>query len=286
MNNISNIAIVDSSINVYELNTIISGAESAAEYIFSTEESFTEINNRQQVLAKVRALLSGAFVGTSVNEAAIKALSNSLTTNVKIVGYGEENFLMFNDDNAKTSFVNKFNDVISGYNLRSQCEYIYGYNSTGILNGKTFISKNLLALYNVLSGENSSSLFGFSVTDGTATISRTGADVSVQEDATAPATFGSELMLFPFVGKRLTGSFDLTTAGSGNVASLAFYDDTDAFISRVNFSLSGTGRKSFNATVPANTVYVALEFVLAADELITFSKPMIGLNGNSTFDLL
>jgi hypothetical protein len=160
------------------------------------------------------------------------------------------------------------------------------FQSNGIREGSCHFGKNLLGIYQVNSGANSSSLYGFSVTDGTATVSRTGEDVSIQEDASTLATFGSELIFFPFGGERLTASFDLTTAGANNVASLAFYDDSEAFISRVNLTLSGTGRKSFNATIPANTVYVALEFIVEASEVITISKPMIGLNGNSTFDLL
>jgi hypothetical protein len=289
MNNISRLAIVDASNNVYDLSTIITGAENASEFVFSQEASFVEIEEKQQVLDRITATLNGAFVGSDVDEAAILALSNSLTTSCQIVGIGVEQYLAFVSGTDKISFVNKFNGQITGYNLQARKDFVDGYNSVGLRRGQTYQSKNLLSLYNVKDGD-ANDLFGFNASgDADLVRSQTGGVQTLQDngDMVGLGYYNTFYQLCPFVGERLTLSLNVTAITTASATlSIAYYDSSNVIIgTATEITLSGTGIQSVSMVAPSGAHFVRGYITYTPDALssLSFKEPMISLSTNTEF---
>jgi len=198
-------------------------------------------------------------------------------------------------------FVSNDRYLIS-FNEQLSTNYVYAFQVTKTVAGNSFTAsglresgvnfgKNLLGLYNVSAGD-TTDLYGFSAS-GDAGLERI--EVSGVQDLrdigsmVGDGFYNTSYFLFPFVGQSLTFSINVTV-NSAPLATLniAYYDSSQTIIGTIStVALSGTGIQSVSKEAPANTVYVRAYVAFPADNgaQLNFKQPMLGTNGNTTFEL-
>lgn len=146
-----------------------------------------------------------------------------------------------------------------------------------------YAGPNALRLYDVSQGS-ASLLSGFSA-DASVTPSVSG---NVQTVATDTKDDGveHERILFPFVGATVVASADFSGATVRFNIGVRFLDATGATISEVMNDYIASGRRSVEATVPANTVYIQWistrnEASAADSGAWSFSRPALRTNSSA-----
>lgn len=146
----------------------------------------------------------------------------------------------------------------------------------------SYTGRNALRLYNTSQGD-ANLLSGF-VALGTITSTVSGANQSLVVAGINDGV-ASEQMLFPFPGATLVASADFSAITNRFNIGVRFLTVTGTEISRVQNDYVSGGRRSVEAVVPANTVYV--QWITTANEANaewTFTRPALRINSSSYSD--
>ena len=142
--------------------------------------------------------------------------------------------------------------------------------------------KNALSLYDISQG--SATLLSGFLLEGGASGSVSGANQTVT--ATDKDTgVKSTPFLFPFVGARVIASADFSNATVRYNVGVRFLDNAGATISEATTDYIASGRRTVEATVPANTVYI--QFISTRNDATgasgawTFTRPALRTNSSS-----
>lgn len=275
LNLLSNVAIQDTkaAANIVYLNNIMEGVDGAATFGYSLEASSVKVddNQTQQYLHDhnfdIRVLQGAAADLTKLK--VIDAGNNP----VRVSGYSPNGFFVI-DEPAQLVYHSQYDSVIADRILVTTTG-VNGYGGTAPgVKLPVYAGDNLLALYKVNSGS-ASYLNGFDQGD-TGTV--TGGTVAISNGD----VIESRQIFFPFPGLSITGIVNVVT-GTAATLTIQPYSSAGALLSGISASISGTGIKTVNGVLPANTVYISL--IVQADS-VSFSckEPAIRLQG-STFSL-
>ena len=276
LNLLSNVAIQDTKAagNIVYLNNIMEGVDGAATFGYSLEASSVKVDDNQtQQYVHDHTFDIRVLQGAAADLTKLKVIDAG-NNPVRVSGYSPNGFFVI-DEPSQLTYHSQYDSVIADRVLVTTTG-VNGYGGTAPgVKLPVYAGDNLLALYKVNSGS-ATYLNGIdvgtagTVTGGTLALAN-GEDVS------------SRQIFFPFPGLSITGSINVVTGTSGSVTLRAYDSAGSPIIWSATTSFSGTGVKTVTATIPASTVYIALE-VLANSASFTVKEPAIRLQG-STFTL-
>jgi hypothetical protein len=283
---LSNVAVQDQTVvsNIVTLDNIMSGVDGSATFGYNLETKNLEVNDKQkQQYAHTHTFDIRVVQGTSAEMAILRAVVDN-NRNVKVSGHSPDGFFLWDEPTVMVRN-SQFDQIVADALLLTHDTTI-GYRGTAPSRKLgVYAGDNALALYDILSGS-AEVLNGFFYF-GTITASVSGMVQSLTRGADATASLLSRNLFFPFVGQTLTLSMTVNSANAGYSFGMDFLDSSGSFVSGSSDSASGTGRKSFNATIPSGAVSVSVYFRPGATSgnTLVFQEPMLSLGGRTQFSL-
>lgn len=275
------------------LTNVMDGIDGAASFGYQPESTSVRIEDDQTLQYKQTHPLDIRVL----NEAADKAILDAIvagTIPALASGYTPDGFLIW-DEPSIVSRHTQYDSLVATA-FRMSITAPSGYAGTApVQKLPVYAGRNALGVYNVLAGS-ANVLNGFSLAnDGQGLVSASTQTVEAGL-TTTPGTilFQSERVFFPFPGKSVRASMSVvgvSTAKTFEFGIQFLQSDGTTQVSRLSATVgdadAGIRVATASGAIPANTVY--MRFYVAADNVdlsdtMSFTRPMIGLNNNMTFE--
>ena len=274
---------------IVRLSNITEGVDGAGVFGYSMEAQNAMVEDHQTRQFKHTTTLDLRVVrpdGTDLDD-----LQNMVQEKCRFSGYTPNGFLIWHSPSIlkrNTQYSDMISDAVIA-TVGSPPGYVGDAPNAKM---PTYAGRNALALWNVLKGDNNV-LNGFEL-DGGASGSVSGKEQTITVGSTTdPGTvlWKSRKVLFPFDGKRLTGSLTLHQSDFDLRIAVRFYNPSGSFLSAIEDTVSATTteqRISVTGSTPSNTaeIQLAVKIDSANDgEEADVSEPMIGVEDEQEFTL-
>jgi hypothetical protein len=270
------------------LTNVFEGVDGASAFGYTNEQTSVQVGaNRKQVIADNHTI-DITVVNDRSAIATITEWANTPSFDFRLSAYGGDTFLIF-DDPTKLVFPAQF-DTIMTRRLGLTLSAPAGYTGTAPnVKLPVFAGCNALSLYKHWEGS-AQLMNGFQVVTTNGTTAWNGATQRLVLGASEELTLLSQPLLFPFPDAQITASMTSINDGLSGGFDLGFRfleadETTEVSVSAT--SLSGEGRKSHTATVPATTAYIQFYVDLSGTvgQELEISTPAIRLGTTSTYDV-
>lgn len=266
---------------VAELVNVMEGAEGSAVFGYNQAPADLQVADGQKLQHRINHTLDLSILPpTGTEQTKVDALWNAVEPRlVKIAGCSGDTFLLWNDPTYLVQNTEYGDTLTRHFNMTLASTPGYRSGSQAVYAGA-----NLLALYNVLSGDGTT-LNGFATT-GAITASTSGAIQSLTRGATPDTGLESELLLFPFGGESITLSMFVTSANASYTFGFNFYDETGALVDTdTTSSSSTTSRVSHTTFMRDGSAYVTAFFRPGNTNgnTLVFQAPAIRLAGQTAY---
>jgi hypothetical protein len=265
---------------VAELVNVMEGAEGSAVFGYNQAPAELQVADGQKLQHRINHTLDLSILPpTGADATKVDALLSEEPRPVKIAGCSGDTFLLW-DEAAYLVQNPEYGDTLTRHfnmTLASTPGYRDGRQAV-------YAGANLLALYDVLSGDGTT-LNGFSAT-GAITASTSGPFQSLTRGATPETGLESALMLFPFAGEFITLSMFVASANATYTFGFNFYDETGALVDTdTTTSSSTTSRVSWTTFMRDGAAFVTA-FMRPGNtngNTLVFEAPAIRLAGQATY---
>ncbi len=257
--------------DIVRLSNIIEGVDGAAAFGWTQEGSDVRIEDNQMMEHSHLGDLDIKVLTPNTDDLTI--INNLIAEPIEVSGWTMNGFLRFRGNPLLNRSQDFASDILNDH-VYLTTNAPKGYSNVGgdgWQSAAYYAGANALRLYNTDTGS-STLISGFEV-DAGATASRSGAMQTVTTD-TQGLGVASLPLFFPFPGASLIAAADFSAADERFNIGLRFLDANEDEISDSVDDFIASGRRSHQATLPANTAYV---------QFITTRNVATGASGSWTF---
>lgn len=287
------IALTDAN-DLTKTETIINvadGMDGATSFVYDNDYEMLSIKNMQEVPYTVTHTIELIGLPNSdVNTANLDAFADP-DTDSRIAMIGTDGALIA-QETVKCEYIDKHNDGLFWRFKVTFKTLPYREIDDSRKGGGLHVGENLLALYKFVDSDSDGVADGFT-NDGfdSASFSNGVQSLSANADG-GTARLNFEKLFFPFDGDQLTFAINVdayTNNGHSESILIEYLDETGSVTQTDSVSVSSTGRKIVNSTIPSDAVEVVVAFrsndtgSASGTSDYELSDPLLSVDGDDTY---